>query len=73
MQRINDRGGDQVIPCFNDCQMNTTESLDANRLKMRCLSKHPPSTPPYLGYITLRVGLDVKLVGAWRLCLGSGH
>lgn len=40
---------------------------------MRCRSKQPPSTPPYLGYITLRVCRDVKLMGAWRLCLGSGH
>lgn len=50
------------------------ESNKANYLlKMRCLSKQPPSTPPYLGYITLRVCRDVKLMGAWRLCLGSGH
>ncbi|TNN42732.1 hypothetical protein EYF80_047092 [Liparis tanakae] len=42
-------------------------------LKMRCLSKQPPSTPPYFGYMTLRVWRDVKLTGAWRLCLGSGH
>lgn len=38
--------------------------VETHLLKMRCLSKHPPSTPPYLGYITLRVCLDVKLMGA---------
>ena len=39
-------------------------------LNIRCLSKQPPSTPPYFGKAALRVSREVKLVGAWRLCFG---
>lgn len=42
-------------------------------LKIRCLSKHPPSTPPYFGNDALRFSLEVKFIGACRLCFGSGH
>lgn len=63
--------GGKVIKLAEGTEQESNKA--AYLLKMRCLSKQPPSTPPYLGYITLRVCRDVKLMGAWRLCLGSGH